>query len=304
MTSARPRALGPLLVGAFAALSLAAASGCGARSGFSDTGDTYGDGGDDDTREGSCAMPIELPFSPITVRGRLLGGGSARGWCGENDGSDRGREDTYVLTPPYSTDVILTLGDGTDFPATLRVTPDACVAEGDVLPEICVAPEIGDARHFWAEGGREYFISVDSPAGTDGRYELDVAFGWPPLEACAVHPNAINQEPGGYFLWENDLPAGQGRVDGPCGGPGTENMFRLQINEPTPMYVLVTTSMNAALSLRTSCAAASELECSVGGDELGAAVLEHYFETPGEYYLVIDQGDVRGGYYTLEVYFG
>ncbi|MCA9660825.1 MAG: hypothetical protein KC486_20955 [Myxococcales bacterium] len=305
MTSASPRALRPLLVGVLAALSLAADVGCGARSGFSDDGgDTFSDGGDDDTREGSCAMPIELPFAPITVRGRLLGGGSARGWCGEDNGGDRGREDTYVLTPPYSTDVILTLGEGTDFPALLRVTPDACVAEADVLPEICIAPEIGDARHFWAEGGREYYISVDSPAGTDGRYELDVAFGWPPLEACAVHPNTINQEPGGYFLWENELGGGQGRVDGPCGGPGTENMFRLQINEPTYMSVFVTTEIDAVISVRSSCAAASELTCTNGGNETGFAGLDYFFADPGEYYLVVDQADISGGYYLLEVYFG
>ncbi len=31
--------------------------------------------------------------------------------------------------------------------------------------------------------------------------------------------------------------------------------------------------------------------------------LEHYFEEPGNYYLVIDQADVSGGDYLLEVSF-
>lgn len=279
--------------------------GCGARSAFTDDGGDTDGGGDDPERLGSCDMPITLPFAPQTVRGRLVGGGSAEGWCGEADGGDRGREDTYVLTPPYSTDVILTLRDGTDFPAMLRVTPDTCREREGVLPEICVVPEIDEAWHFWAEAGHDYNISVDSPAGTDGRYELEVTIGWPPLEACDIHPTAITYEPGGYFLWENDLAAGQGRVDGACGGPGRENMFRLVVTQPTYFAAQVTyNDMTPVVNLRTSCAAASEIICDTREAGSGQIFLEYFFDAPGEYYLVVDQGDVRGGNYVLEIYWG
>jgi len=280
---------------------IVALAACGARSGLIEDD---GSGSDDDMREGSCAMPIELPFEPQTVRGRVVGGGSAEAWCGEDDGGDLGREDTYVLTPPYSTDVILTMRDGTDFPALLRVTADACVAPEGQLPETCVVPEIDDPRHFWAEGDREYYISVDSPAGADGRYELDVAFGWPPLETCDVHPMVINEQPGGFFAWQNDLSRGQGRVSGACGGPGREDMFKVSINNPTLMTVVVQAQgLRPAVGLRSSCAAASEIVCDA--DETGnaeAVVLERFMD-PGDYYLVIDQLDVDGGEYVLEVSF-
>ena len=288
--------LSPIVAGLLALTFMA----CGARSGFTDTSGG-GVGGDDDMREGSCAMPIELAFEPQTVRGRLLGGGSAEGWCGE-DGSDSGREDTYLLTPPYSTDVILTLREGTDFPALLRVTADACVAEDGTLPETCVIPDLDDPRHFWAEAGRDYYISIDSEAGIDGRYELDIAFGWPPLESCDLHSMVINQQPGGIFLWENTLASGQGRVDGACGGPGRENMFLLNVQEAGLITVNVSGSLGIrpVVSVRSSCAAASELICASGENP---SSLEYFFPGPGEYYLVVDQEGVEGGDYVLEVYF-
>ena len=81
-------------------------------------------------------------------------------------------------------------------------------------------------------------------------------------------------------------------------------MFRLQINEPTYMSVFVTTEIDAVISVRSSCAAASELTCTNGGNETGFAGLDYFFADPGEYYLVVDQADISGGYYLLEVYFG
>ncbi len=304
LASAAPRCRLLARVGLGGALVLLLGA-CGARSGFTDGGDSDGLGGDDDMREGSCAMPIELPFAPTTVRGRLVGGGSAEGWCGDDGDLDRGREDTYLLTTPYSTDVILTMRDGTDIQALLRVNPSGCDAVDERLPEICVVPDIDDPRHFWAEAGQEYYISVDSPPGSDGRYELDIAFGWPPLEACDVHPTSIAQEPGGFFLWENNLGSGQGRVDGACGGPGRENMFLLEIKEPSLMTVVVeSTTIRPIISVRSNCAAASEINCVAdeAGDQ-GGIFLEHYFEEPGNYYLAIDQADVAGGDYLLQVSF-
>ncbi len=246
-------------------------------------------------------MPIELTFEPQTVRGRLLGGGSAEAWCGE-DGSDSGREDTYLLTPPYSTDVILTMREGTDFPALLRVTANACVAEDGTLPKTCVIPEIDDSRHFWAEAGQEYYISIDSEAGVDGRYEFDIAFGWPPLETCDVHSMPINQQPGGLFLWENTLDRGQGRVDGACGGPGHEDMFLVNVQEPSLMTAIVSANsdIQPVISVRSSCAAASELTCTSGENP---GTVEYFFPAPGEYYLVVDQEGIEGGDYVLEVLF-
>ena len=286
--------MGPIFAGLVLML-----TACGARSGFTDTGGG-GVGGDDDMREGSCAMPIDLAFEPQIVRGRLLGGGSAEAWCGDA-GSDAGREDTYLLTPPYSTDVILTMRDGTDFPALLRVTAGGCIAEDGTVPETCVIPEIDDPRHFWAEAGQDYYISIDSAAGVDGRYELDIAFGWPPLDSCELHSMAITQQPGGHFLWENTLASGQGRVDGACGGPGREDMFLVNVQEPSLMTVVVNSdSIQPVISVRSNCAAASELTCSVGENP---NTVEYFFPAAGEYYLAIDQEGVSGGDYVLEVFF-
>ncbi|MEZ4454308.1 MAG: hypothetical protein R3B09_32950 [Nannocystaceae bacterium] len=292
-----------------AALALTLA-GCGGRSAFStgafdSDGDTDTPSDTEDEREGGCDHPIELPFAAQTVRGRVVGGGRAGGWCGEDiDGGDRGGEDTYLLTPPYSTDVILTFREGTDFPAILRVTPDVCYETEGVLPEICAEAAVDDSRYFLAEAGHTYNITVDSPAGTDGRYVLDIVLGWPALEVCPIHPATITQEAGGYFQWANDLPRGQGRVDGFCGGPGTENMFRMTVNEPSFMSAVIGyEGIQPVVSVRSSCAVASELECDYAETTSGQLSFEHFFDAPGEYYLVIDQGGIDGGSYSLEVFF-
>jgi hypothetical protein len=285
-----------------AILALALIPGCGARSSIFDGVASGLDPGPED-RLGGCANPIELPFTPQTVRGRLLGGGRVEGWCGEFS-DDVGREDVYKVAIPYNTDVIITMTEETDFDAVLRITADACEEEAAPVPEICVAPEIGEYRYFFAEGGRDYYIAIDSPAGVDGRYGFSVAFGWPPFEACSLHSSTISAEPGGFFRWANTFGLGQGQVDGSCGGPGRENMFRVDVTEPTLMRAVARlTGMQGVLSVRSSCGGLSELACEASPSREGALTLEYYFDVPGEYYLVIDQVDVAGGSYELEIEF-
>ncbi len=102
----------------------------------------------------------------------------------------------------------------TEFTPTLRVTRDGCYMDDNNLPRVCAAP-YGDVpfRHFFAEAGHEYFVTVDSPEGTDGHYAMQVVYTSPPIEGCLVHSTQINQEIGGLFMWNNVLGgrAGIGR---------------------------------------------------------------------------------------------
>ncbi len=289
------------LVAAFAALM--ALTGCGARSSVFDVG---GEGGDDpgpDDRPGSCDNPVEIGFQAQTIRGRLLGGGRVEGWCGEfND--DRGREDVYSFVAAYATDVTFVFHEETDFPAVLRVNADTCEQSDAVLPELCAAPEVGQYWTFFAEAGREYLIAIDSPAGTDGHYAFDMAIGWPPLDACPIHSQTITGEVGSVFQWGNTFGRGQGRVDSNCGGPGRENMFRVDVLEPTLMVANINhTGMQATASIRTSCGVVSELACDAAQTADGDLYFEYFFPGPGEYYFVVDQVGVDGGTYALDVIF-
>lgn len=284
---------------------------CGLRSGADDE-DEAGTGVDEgvvtdpteaDLREGSCDTPFVLPIQNMTVRGRLLGPGSVRGWCGRegDDDPDAGPEDSYIVTPTYNVDITVLFPEA-DFTPTLRVTRDGC--REDVLPALCAAP-VGDTRwHFFAEVGHTYTITVDSPEDTDGRYAMELIYGDPGPSACPIHPTTIDQEPGGYFTWSNGLSGRQGEVDGACGGPGSENMFQLNVFYPGNFLFRLGAdpSFKAVLSVRSSCGGATEITCA-SAEMTGSDFLEFYqFLDPGTYYVVADQGDVQGGDYKLEVY--
>lgn len=284
---------------------------CGLRSGADDDeGGTFGDSGfmtdptEADLREGSCDTPFVLPIANMTVRGRLLGPGSVRGWCGRTDDEapDAGAEDSYLITPSYNVDVTVLFPDA-DFTPTLRVTRDGC--REDVFPSVCAAP-IGDTPwHFLAEVGHTYTITVDSPEDTDGRYTMQLVYGDPGIAACPVHPTQIQQEPGGYFTWSNKLGSRrQGQVDGLCGGPGSENMFQLNVGYPGNFLFRVSADegFDPVISLRTGCGGVTELQCT-SADIVGSPFIElPRFLDPGTYYVVVDQNDIGGGEYKLEVY--
>jgi hypothetical protein len=232
---------------------------------------------------GSCENPYVLPLAPYTVRGRLLGPSENEGWCG----GDGGAEDVYQVTAGYDVDVYLVVRDETEFEPVIRVEKDSCGAFEDVdtLGVVRMCSEglaVGEVRTFFAEAGSTYSITVDSPRGTDGRYGLDILYGPPPIEACELHPSTIRQQPGGVFLWENTLGAGQGRADGPCGGPGTENMFAMEITYPGGVGVEVVGAVS--VDIRGYCGGTGELACAREGE-----FLYYYFDEPGTYYLVADQ---------------
>ncbi|MCA9688580.1 MAG: hypothetical protein R3A51_00200 [Nannocystaceae bacterium] len=298
---------------------------CGARSGDAPPDDateteteTETDAGTEtDTTEGvevrlgSCKNPYILGYANKTLRGRLLGRGDVEGWC-SSDGNDRGREDVYVITTPVDIDVVFLFREETDFPVTLRVDEGTCDPEAEAPAETEAVPnpgldavsrfceagvEAGAWRSFYARAGVEYYVTIDSPRGTDGRYGFDLLFGDPPIDACALHPSKVKQSPGGVFQWSNDFAPGQGRVDGPCAGPGPENMFEIEIEYPG--YVEAEIKGDFVANFRSACGGASELECIAGN-----GVLVHYFDTPGTYYLVIDQvSHESAGNYSLQVRF-
>lgn len=282
---------------------------CGLRSDADDEDsgggeDTFGGDTEADPRRGSCDTPYVLPFANFEARGRLAGPGKVRGWCGRDedaDGPDAGPEDSYIVTPSFNVDVVVVLE--ADFEAALRVTRDGC--REDVLPAICAAP-IGDAPwHFFAEVGHDYTITVDSPAGTDGRYTMQVVYGDPGPAACPVHPNQIDQEPGGFFTWSNVFGKRQGQVDGACGGPGTENMFQVNVSYPGNITFRVSAddSFEPVLSVRSGCGGVTELQCTSAA-QTGSSSLEltQFFDVPGTYFVAVDQGNIEGGAYQLEVF--
>jgi hypothetical protein len=289
-------------------LLLVASSACGLRSDpfapdavlDEDDGDgSSSDEGGDPNRPGTCNDPLSMPFAPMTLRGELSGPSFAEGWCG----SDSGAEDVYTLVPDYDVDVILTLLPETDFTPTLRVVEDGC-EDGTGITQVCTRSFEDQPYHFLARAGHTYSVFIDSTDGDEGRYAFDVGFGWPPLEQCAPHPEIIQQLPGSAFIWNNDFTEGQGRVDGYCGGPGRENMFPLVATYPGNMIARVETSGGFApvISLRTDCAALSELACAANGPG-GVAELVQYLGEPGQYYLVVDQGQIGAGGYSLRVDF-
>lgn len=293
-----------------ALLVLATSAGCGLRSnpfapevadddGSDDNSDESDESGDPN-RPGTCNDPLALPFAPMTLRGELSGPSFSEGWCG----SDGGPEDAYLLVPDYDVDVILTLLVGeTEFTPTLRVVEDGC-APGSGVTQVCTRSFAEQPYHFLARVGHTYSVFIDSADGGEGSYAFEVGFGWPPLEQCSPHPEVIQQLPGSAFIWNNDFTEGQGRVDGYCGGPGRENMFPLVATYPGNVYAYVETTGNFApvLSMRNDCAALSELACAADGPG-GVAELSYYIAEPGQYYLVVDQGEIGAGGYSLRVDF-
>ncbi len=298
-------------------LALAAALGlcaCGLRSDADDDEsggfDTVGDDTEADPRRGGCDMPFVLPFAnTLDIRGRLLGPGRVRGWCGrlgevdDEDAPDAGPEDSYIVTPSFDVDAVVTINDA-DFEPSIRVTRDGC--REDVLPQLCAAPvEVGAVRHFFAEVGHSYTITVDSPEGTDGHYSMQVVYGDPGIAACPIHPSQIDQAPGGYFTWSNSFGPTPGEIDSRCGGPGDENMFQVNVTFPGTMTFRVTADDSFApiLSLRSSCGAVTELQCT-SAEQTGSNVVElsNFFSDPGTFFIVVDQGDIVGGSYKLEVF--
>jgi hypothetical protein len=289
-----------------------ALGGCGLRSDADDedTGSaetTFGGDTEVDPREGSCDTPYVLPFANFEVRGRLLGPGKVRGWCGrlgeeDSEAPDAGPEDSYIVTPTFNVDVLVVVPEA-DFEPTLRVTKDGC--REDVLPAVCAAP-IGDGLwHFFAEVGHSYTITIDSPEGTDGNYTMQMLYGDPGIAACPVHPSQIDQKHGGFFTWSNTFGKRQGQVDGLCGGPGAENMFQLNVTYPGNINFKVTADekFEPVLSVRSSCGGATELQCSSSAIT-GSSTLEvnQFFEIPGTYFVVVDQIGIDGGDYSLEVF--
>ncbi|MEM6992894.1 MAG: hypothetical protein AAF721_20430 [Myxococcota bacterium] len=284
------------------------ALGCGLRSdplipvelipsGSSDDGDAV-----DPNRLGSCNDRIPLPNENANVQGELARGGSlSEGWCGR----DGGPEDAYVLVATTTTDVTITFDPGTEFDPVLRVEEAGCGGSGTQL--VCDRGIGDEPFHFLIEAGKEYTITVDSREGQSGAYAFALNYGAPPLDACPIHPELINQVSGATFIWSNTFSQGQGRVDGFCGGPGRENMFALNAEYPGFMYISVTgtNGYSPAVSYRTGCAATSELSCAREGDTgiPGVAELEAFIDAPGQYFIVVDQTAIDGGDYALRIEF-
>lgn len=251
---------------------------------------------------GTCSQPIELPQTNASAEGFLSGAGLYTGTCG----ADSGDEDVYRFVPAANTDVTIVFDpERTDISASVRVVENGCMM-GDGPLELCdgsvIDDGVADPRHFFAWADREYFITVDSAAGSEGSYAFDLILGPPPLSQCGVHPERIQQVPGSTFEWFNEFGEGTGRVDGICGGSGKENMFQLDATYPGNMYVTATGSGNfdPIVSVRTGCDTTSEQACD---QAQGTAALSFFIPGPGTYYVVVDDLSPDGGAFELSVSF-
>jgi hypothetical protein len=288
--------------------------GCGLRSNALDDFDgeigEITEGSDPD--EGSCGMPKHIPetFDTFVLSGRLRGSGSELGPCGRDDGP----EGVYAFSPAAQVDVTIRADAGeTTFVPTIRVERDVC-GEARGVAELCASDFLrpagasdqlvdGLARHFLAQAGSTYFITIDSPADTRGDYRVELQTGPPGLEQCGVHGETITYAPGGTFSWINEFSAGYGRVSSRCGAPGKENMFRLVMGQSAWVSVFAQGSEGfvPVLSLRTGCSATTEIECTAAA---GTAASAEWFVEAGEHYLTIDNAGTAGGEYQLFVDFG
>ena len=292
-----------------AAVALAWSTGCGLRSdplfegvnldSGSDEDDPSSESGDDGPSGRACESTIAMPAMNIaSVKGTLNGDDRGGGWCGDDDGP----EIVYELVAPYTTDITLTTLSS-EVPLTLRVEEGVC--GDDDAAKICATDFSEQPRHFLALGGTTYYITVDTDDPQGGSFDFSVVYGWPTLDQCPVHDMPIYQEPGGLFQWFNDFGQSQGEADGFCGGPGRENMFFVQTSYAGNMHVELKGSggFEPVLSLRTSCAAISEIVCDSDGPN-GFATADWFIDAPGgEYYIVVDQVGYAGGAYELFVSF-
>lgn len=293
-------------------------TGCGLRSNALDDFDAAGmldDAGvSEDSGSGggeaSCAMPKSIPadINGFVLSGSLRGSGNEVGQCGRDDGP----EAVWAYTPVAEVDVSLRANPGqSSFVPTVRVERDSCGDPGRPA-ELCASDllrtEGGDdrlvpglARHFLAQPGSTYFITVDSPGGTTGSYHIELEAGPPSIDQCSVHAETIVYAHGGTFSWINEFSAGYGRVSSRCGAPGKENMFRLVVDRPGWVFAnaIATGGFVPVLSLRTACSATSELECT---SQSGNAIGEWFVEA-GDYFLTIDNGATAAGGYELHLDF-
>ena len=254
----------------------------------------------------SCDEAEELePLVDVKLTGTLGGSDGLRGWCGGDDGN----EDVYLIRMVGTRDLLIeTVGAESDFSPTIRVEEDTCgqaSAVGTGLTRLCTGSTVDDPKHVTLLNGHDYYITVDSPAGSNGDYAVNLTWAKPPLEMCKPHPEVIELDFGSVFQWQNSFGMGQGDVDGVCGGPGREDMFRMDVPYPGYLYAEVNGSngFDPLISLRLGCPGVAELTCTSEPVGDSYAYLDYWIENPGTYWLAVDQTDVSGGYYDLFLYF-
>lgn len=255
----------------------------------------------------TCEDPSILPTVSASVSGVFRRGGAPSGWCGDDEGPDA----VYVFRPVEPTDVSLRLRELDDSAASnvsFRVMRGDC-GEDDTTLRCDTSEDLDDdddaVRTFYAEPGSDYFIIIDTPDADalETPYAFDFDLEPPSIDACPIHRERVTLTEGKVFRWNNDLSPGQGKVDGPCGAPGRENMFRLDIQSEGWLAANVDAldGLVPHLSLRTGCGGTTELTCDAGRRNQFASI-EAFIQDPGVYYLVID-GDLDGGAYDLEIRF-
>ena len=290
-------------------LLLACAGACGVRSDPFDLPGTAGGGGGggDGGRGGTCDDAEALaPLEDAELTGTLpVERGSLSGWCGR----DGGAEDVYVLDAQNDRDILVVVNavDPDGFVPTVRVEVDTCGATEAVTDEgyteLCFADPMGGRAYIHTEIGRRYTITVDAPEGEGGDYSVILLYQPPLGDECPLHPETPFLQPGSYFLWSNTLGGGQGRIQGLCGGPGTENMFLVTVDAPGVLRARATSNSPDAepiVDVRNGCAFVDTLDCQRGA--AGGVAEVQVPVDPGIYYVTVDHHGVGTFAYDLEMW--
>ncbi len=263
------------------------------------SGDTGGE-----ALPGTCDNPVNLPVQDLVIRGALGGCDGGEGWCGADGAGD----DVYKLTIQSPIDIAFQFReDETDFEPTLRVVYDA--AQSGVAPceeapavsdtKICAVDAVDKKWSILAQPG-DYYLFVDGASGGD--YALDVKYGVAAVGYdCPLESGAINLNLNDFETRNISLPAGQGILDGKCGGPGTELRFQVNVLQSGFLYAYAydPTGVEGEVitSIRWGCAGNPEVACSIGA---GSAYTEAFVSGPDTIFVVIDQATVTGADLVVE----
>ena len=264
-------------------------------------------------RLGSCAKPFPVAYqNGETFEGNIEGCSEGQSWCGGSGGED------YYLYKPHRGDVKITFtpvaGGVEPILRVVRVPADTSPC-GNGIPEedthVCTAITNDDPSWNFYAGGVEwdYYIVVDSNGGGTGPYEMTLNYGIEALgNECQakipVQEEVVRLGRGGSYEWETDLAGStQGRLDGKCGGPGTEDLFIVRMIEGGTLHVGVQ-SLDGGMApvvgivRGPGCAGESGIRCEAGTPG-GYVETEISSSAATTRFVVVDQTGITGGRYLM-----
>lgn len=233
----------------------------------------------------------------------------------------RGGEDVYLLRNPGYTDVTLDFDPRvTEFDPMVRVLQVPTGGETDCGEGVLVEDQLAcvaitnpvPSRSFWATGGNDYYIMVDSRSGSSGDYAFDLKIGFQNVSLACLddfQAESIALGRGGVWTWQDRLEEGQGSMGagGACSAPGNEQLFPLRMIEGGVLFASGFSRNGGpapVISLRSTadCSGANVLGC--GFDEAIIGETSFAYESPGarNMVLVVDNRGVERNDYDITVW--